>query len=104
MRQREPERLVQVEAIREHVTRLAGAWASGDNAAAESIRQATLALVGDFMEAVDKDRDEGLDPDTARAWKDQVHEIAVQESSTSSRRKTVGAARAHQYPRKPRTA
>jgi hypothetical protein len=78
MRQREPERLMQAEAIREHATRLAGAWANGDNAAIGSIRQATLALVGDFMEAVDKDRDEGLDLDTAQAWKDQVHEIAVQ--------------------------
>jgi hypothetical protein len=78
MRQREPERLVQVEAIREHVTRLTGARARGDNAAAESIRQATLALVEDFMEAVDKDRDEGLDPDTARTWNDQAHEIAAQ--------------------------
>ncbi len=77
-RQREPERLMQAEAIREHVTRLAGARANGDNAAAESIRQGTLALIEDFMEAVDKDRDEGLDFDTARAWKDQVHEIAIQ--------------------------
>ncbi len=44
----------------------------------ESIRQATLVLVGKFMEAVDKDHDDGLDLDTARAWKDQVHEIVVQ--------------------------
>jgi hypothetical protein len=29
------------------------------------------------MEAVDKDKDDGLDPDTARVWKDQVQEIAV---------------------------
>ncbi len=29
------------------------------------------------MEAVDKDEDDGLDPDTARLWKDQVHEIAT---------------------------
>jgi hypothetical protein len=35
-----------------------------------------LRLVGKFMEAVDRDREDGLDPDTARAWKDQVHEIA----------------------------
>jgi hypothetical protein len=27
---------------------------------------------------VDRDKEDGLDPDTARAWKDQVHEIAVQ--------------------------
>jgi hypothetical protein len=29
------------------------------------------------MAAVNKDRDDGLDPDTARMWKEQVHEIAV---------------------------
>jgi hypothetical protein len=78
IKQREPERLMQVEAIREYTTKLAGALANGDNAAVESIRQATLMLVSKFMEAVDKDKDDGLDPDTARAWKDQVHEIAVQ--------------------------
>ncbi len=69
---------MQVEAIREHTTRLAGARINGDNATVESIRQATLVSVGKFMEAVDKDKDEGLDLDTSRAWKDQVHEIAAQ--------------------------
>ncbi len=78
IKQREPERLMQVEAIREHTTMLAGAWLNGDNATVESIRQATLVLVGKFMEAVDKDNDDSLDLDTARVWKDQVHEIAVQ--------------------------
>jgi hypothetical protein len=29
------------------------------------------------LAAVNKDRDDGLDPDTARMWKEQVHEIAV---------------------------
>jgi hypothetical protein len=76
IKEREPERLVQVEAIREHATRLTGARASGDNAALESVRQAMLGLVGKFMEAVDRDKEDGLDPDTARAWKDQVYEIA----------------------------
>ncbi len=37
-----------------------------------------LKLVKEFMEAVDKDKEEGLDPDTARLWRDQVHEIAAQ--------------------------
>jgi hypothetical protein len=65
VKQREPERLMQVEAIREHTTRLAGARVDGDDATMESIRQATLKLVEKFMKAVDKD-------------KDQVHEIATQ--------------------------
>jgi hypothetical protein len=29
------------------------------------------------MEAVDKDKDDDLDPDIARLWKDQMHEIAT---------------------------
>ncbi len=57
---------------------LAGARLNGDLTTVESIRQAALKLVGEFMEAVDKDKEDGLDLDTARMWKDQVHEIAVQ--------------------------
>jgi hypothetical protein len=34
-------------------------------------------LVDEYMTSVDKDRDDGLDPDTARMWKEQVHGIAV---------------------------
>ncbi len=77
IKQREPERLLQVEAMREHATMLTGAWLNGDNTTVESIRRAASKLVGEFMEAVDKDKDDGLDPDTARVWKDQVQEIAV---------------------------
>jgi hypothetical protein len=78
IQEREPERLLQVEAIREHATRLTGARAGGDNTIVEGVRQAMLVLVGNFKEAVDRDKEDGLDPDTSRAWKDQVHEIAVQ--------------------------
>ncbi len=72
---REPERLVQVEAIREHATRFIGAQASGDNAALASVKQALMGLVEMFMADVNKDKEDGLDPDTARTWKDQVHDI-----------------------------
>ncbi len=51
IQEREPERLLQVEAIREHATRLTGARAGGDNTIVESTRQAMLVLVGSFMEA-----------------------------------------------------
>jgi hypothetical protein len=78
IKQREPERLSQVEAIREHTTMLHGARLNGDRLIEESVRQATLKLVDEFMVAVDKDKDDGLDLDTARMWKDQVHEIATQ--------------------------
>ncbi len=75
IKEREPERLVQVEAIREHVTRFTGAQASGDNAALTSTKQALAGLVEKFIADVDKDKEDGLDPDTARLWKDQVHQM-----------------------------
>ncbi len=73
IRRKEPERLMQVEAIREHATRIAGARASGDNAALESTTQAMLGLVEKFMADVDMDIVDGLDPDTTRAWREQVY-------------------------------
>ncbi len=76
IKQREPERLMQVEAIREHATRITVARASGDNTALENTRQAMLGLVGKFMEAVDRDMADGLDPDTSPAWREQVYKIA----------------------------
>ncbi len=78
IKQKEPERLLQLEAIREHTTMLHGARLNGDRLTEESLRKAMLKLVSEFMEAVDKDKEDGLDPDTARLWKDQVHEIATQ--------------------------
>jgi hypothetical protein len=64
-----------VEAIREHVTRFNGARASGDNAALTSIKPALLGLVDKYMADVNKDEEDGLAPDTARMWKDQVYQI-----------------------------
>jgi hypothetical protein len=76
IKRREPERLLQVEAIREHANRLPGARFDGDNPAEESLRNAALRLVEEFMKAVDKDKEEGLDPDTARLWRAEVRKIA----------------------------
>ncbi len=78
IKEREPERLVQVEAIREHVTRFTGARASGDNAALTSAKQALVVLVEKFMVDVNRDEEDGLDPDTALTWKDQVHQIVYE--------------------------
>ncbi len=64
IKEREPERLVQVEAIREYATRLIGARASGDNAALASVKQALMGLVEKFMADVNRDKEDGLDPDT----------------------------------------
>ncbi len=55
IREREPERLVQVEAIREQVTRYNGARASGDNAALARIKPTLQELVDKYMADVNKD-------------------------------------------------
>jgi hypothetical protein len=75
IREREPERLVQMEAIREQVTRFNGARASGDNAALAKIKPTLQDLVGKYMADVNKDEEDGLTPDTARTGKDQMYQI-----------------------------
>jgi hypothetical protein len=77
VKQREPERLLQVEAIREHATMLHANRLNGDRLGEESVKKAMVRLVDEYMAAVNQDQDDGLDPDTARMWKEQVHEIAV---------------------------
>ncbi len=75
IKEREPERLVQVETIREHVTRFTGARAKGDNTALASAKQALAGLMEKFIADMDSDKEDGLDPDTARMWKDQAHQM-----------------------------
>ncbi len=77
VKQREPERLLQVETIREHATMLHANRLNGDRLSEESVKKAMGRLVDEYMAAVDQDKDDGLDPDTARVWKEQVQEIAV---------------------------
>ncbi len=75
IREREPERLAQVEAIREQVIRYNGARASGDNAALARIKPTLQELVDKYMVDVNKDEEDGLAPDMAQTWKDQVYQI-----------------------------
>jgi hypothetical protein len=75
MRENEPERLVQVEAMREQVTRYNGAWASGDNAALARIKPTLQELVDKYMADVNKDEKDGLAPDVVQTWKDQAYQI-----------------------------
>ncbi len=75
IRAKEPERLVQVEAIREQVTRYNRARASGDNGALKEAGLMLKQLVGKYMSDVGKDEEDRLAPDTAQMWKDQVYEI-----------------------------
>jgi hypothetical protein len=75
MREREPERLVQVEAMREQVTRYNGVRASGDNAALARIKPTLQELVDKYMADVNKDEEDGLAPDVVQTSKDQAYQI-----------------------------
>jgi hypothetical protein len=77
LKQREPERLQQVEAIREHATMLHASRLGGDRLCEKSVKKAMRKLVDEYVAAVDQDKDDGLDPNTAWKWKEQVHEIVA---------------------------
>jgi hypothetical protein len=76
-RQKEPERLRQIEAIREQATMLLGSRLNGDKPSEESVVKTMRKLVNEYMAAVDQDKMDGLDPDTARLWKEQVQGIVA---------------------------
>jgi hypothetical protein len=76
-REKEPERLKQIEAIREQATMLHGCRLNEDRSTEESIARVMRDAVIEYMTAVDQDKEDGLDPDTARLWKEQVQEIVT---------------------------
>jgi hypothetical protein len=75
--EKEPERLKQLEAIREQAMMLHGSRLNGDKATKESLVRLMRNSVIEFMAAVDQDMQNGLDPDTARLWKEQVQGIVA---------------------------
>jgi hypothetical protein len=75
VREREPERLKQIEAIREQATMLHGCRLNRDKITEESIARTMREAVIEYMAAVDKDKEDGLDPGTARLWREHVQEI-----------------------------
>ncbi len=75
--QKEPERLKQIEAIRQQATMLHGSRLNKDKPTEESAVKTMRDAVIEYMAAVDQDKEDGLDPDTARLWKEQVQEIVT---------------------------
>jgi hypothetical protein len=71
-RARDPERLIQVEAMREQVTRFADAKAKGDNAGLMKVKQALHTLTEKFMKDVEADGKDGLSHDVAKMWKGEA--------------------------------
>ncbi len=76
-REKEPERLKQLEAIREQATMLHGSRLNKDQLTEESVAKTMGEAVIEYMAAVDQDKEDGLDPDTARLWKEHVQEIVT---------------------------
>jgi hypothetical protein len=66
IRERETERLAQVEAMREQVSRYNEAQASRDTAALARIKPTLYNLMDKYVEDVDKDEEDGLAPDVAK--------------------------------------
>jgi hypothetical protein len=75
VRERETERLTQVEAMREQVTQFNGAGAKGDNASLMKVKLALDGILEKFMKDVDKDKEDGLAPDIVETWKYQAYEV-----------------------------
>jgi hypothetical protein len=74
-REREMERLAQVEAMREQVTRFTDAKAKGDNAGLMRVKLALNDIMEKFMKDVDKDEEDGLAPDVVETWKGQAYAV-----------------------------
>jgi hypothetical protein len=90
--QKEPERLKQLEAVRELATMIHGSRLNKDKITEESLVRSMRSAVIEFMAAVDQDMRDGLDPDTARLWKEQVQGIvAVADIGTVAAEETVAA-------------
>ncbi len=98
---KEPERLKQLETVRELATMIHGSRLNKDKVTEESLVKSMRSTVIKFMAAVDRDVQDWLDPDTARLWKEQVQGIvAVADIGTIAEEEPVaaGASAAEPWP------
>jgi hypothetical protein len=56
---------------------LHGSRLNKDKPTEESVAKTMRDAVIEYMAAVDQDKEDGLDPDTAQLWKEQVQEIVT---------------------------
>jgi hypothetical protein len=75
-RKREPQRLLQIEAITEQVTRYAGAKSKGNNADLMKVKQTRPNLMADYMKSLEADEKDGLSSDIVETWKEAALDIA----------------------------
>ncbi len=78
---------------------LHSSWLNKDKLTEESVVKTMRDAVIEYMAAVDQDKEDGLDPDTARLWKEQVQEIVTLANLDMP---VAGRSRSHRM--RPRTA
>jgi hypothetical protein len=91
--EKEPERLKQLEAIRKQATMLHESRLNKDKVTEGSIVRLMRNAVIEFMAAVDQDKEDGLDPDTARLWREQVQGIVTLADTECQQRARVEPSR-----------
>jgi hypothetical protein len=75
--EKEPERLKQIEAIREQATMLHTSRLNRDKVTEESVARTMREAVVEYMAAVDQDVADRLDPDATREWRERAQEIVT---------------------------
>ena len=70
--EKEPERLKQIEAIREQATLLHTCRLNRDKPTEECVAKVMREAVIEYMAAVDQDVADGLDPEAAREWRERA--------------------------------
>jgi hypothetical protein len=75
-REREPQRLLQIEAITEQVTRYVGAKGKGNNADLMRVKQTVPNLMADYMKNLEADEKDGLSSNIVKTWKEAALDIA----------------------------
>jgi hypothetical protein len=68
-REREPQRLLQIEAMREQVRKCTTAKKKGNNADLMSVKQALPALLSKYLKDPETDEKDGLSSDVVETWK-----------------------------------
>jgi hypothetical protein len=75
-REREQQRLLQIEAIREQVTKYIAAKGKGNNADLMRVKQRLPNLVAKYMKNLETDEKDGLSSDIIETWKEAALDIA----------------------------
>jgi hypothetical protein len=74
-REREPRRLLQIEAMREQVSKYATAKEKGNNADLMRVKQALANLLTGYMKDLETDEKDGLSSDVVETWKEAALDI-----------------------------